>query len=346
MKHQFARSFRSFLIQAPLLLLAFILFSPQTGLAQPSDPQARSNLRARMEQVMGSLPSQERRTALDIKFLDETDCGKYIRRFISYQSEPGSRVSAYLLIPKNVFAGKSTAFGMLCLHQTHAQGQKVVVGLGDSPNDEYGVELAERGFVCIAPPYPLLADYAPDLQALGYASGTMKAIWDNIRALDVMETLPYVKKGSYGAIGHSLGGHNAIFTACFEPRIKVVVSSCGFDSFSDYMNGNIKGWTSQRYMPRLLNYPLEQLPFDFPDLIRSLAPRGLFVYAPIGDTNFKWKSVDRVVAEALPAYKAKGAAANIVVKHPDAAHSFPKEIREEAYDFIGAMLPMTESKPK
>ena len=33
----------------------------------------------------------------------------------------------------------------------------------------------------------------------------------------------------FGALGHSLGGHNAIFTAVFDPRLKVVVSSCGFD---------------------------------------------------------------------------------------------------------------------
>ena len=28
------------------------------------------------------------------------DCGKYLRRLISYASEPGSRVPAYLLVPK------------------------------------------------------------------------------------------------------------------------------------------------------------------------------------------------------------------------------------------------------
>ena len=50
-------------------------------------------------------------------------------------------------------------------------------------------------------------------------SGTMKAIWDNKRALDVLDTLPFVKHGSYGTIGHSLGGHNSIFTAIFDHRI-------------------------------------------------------------------------------------------------------------------------------
>ena len=66
----------------------------------------------------------------------------------------------------------------------------------------------------------------------------MKAIWDNIRGLDLLESLRFVKRGRYGAIGHSLGGHNAIYTAVFDQRIKVVVSSCGFDSYLDYYDGD------------------------------------------------------------------------------------------------------------
>ena len=120
--------------------------------------------------------------------------------------------------------------------------------------------LAERGYIVIAPAYPLMANYQPDLKALGYQSGTMKAIHDNIRALDLLETLPFVRKGKYGVIGHSLGGHNAIFTAIFDPRICVVVCSCGFDSFLDYYHGDPanwqpgRGWCQERYMPRLADY--------------------------------------------------------------------------------------------
>src|SRR5205807_193368 len=106
----------------------------------------------------------------------------------------------------------------------------------------------------LAPAYPLMANYQPDLKALGYQSGTMKAIWDNIRGLDLLESLPFVNKRKLGAIGHSLGGHNAIYTAVFDQRIRVIVSSCGFDSFLDYKGGDIRGWTSERYMPRLLAY--------------------------------------------------------------------------------------------
>src|SRR5947207_10132685 len=121
------------------------------------------------------------------------------------------------------------------------EGNRPVVGLGapgSKPGRNYGEELAQRGFVVIVPPYPHLANYNPDLKGLGYQSGTMKAIWDNIRALDLLESLPYVRTNGFAAIGHSLGGHNSIYTAVFDDRIKIVVSSCGFDSFRDYKNGD------------------------------------------------------------------------------------------------------------
>ena len=227
---------------------------------------------------------------------------------------------------------------MLALHQTHPLGQKVVVGLSNSTNDEYGVGLVKRGFVVLAPPYPLLANYQPDLKKLGYVSGTMKAIWNNIRGLDLLESLSYVRTNGFGAIGHSLGGHNSIYTAVFDERIKVVVSSCGFDSFRDHMNGNIRGWTSERYMPRLLEYPLSGLPFDFYEVIAALAPRRVFVNAPLGDTNFKWQSVDAVCGQARKVYAVYGRSDRLIVEHPDCGHLFPKQMQEKAFELMEQVL--------
>lgn len=293
----------------------------------------------RMQEVMGRVPVEHRLRPLNVKIIEEIDCGEYVRRFLTYESEPNSSVPTYLLIPKAVLSGTAKTHGILCLHQTHSAGQKVVVGLGESPNDEYGVELVKRGYVCIAPPYPLLANYAPNLKGLGYESGTMKAILDNIRALDLLESLPYIKRGAFASIGHSLGGHNGLFTAAFDSRIKVVVTSCGFDSFRDYKGGDIRGWTSERYMPRLLHYYPSNLPFDFHEVLSVIAPRRIFINAPIGDSNFKWGSVDKVVQIALPTYQLYRAESNIVVTHPEAGHLFPSEMGQRAYEMIERELP-------
>ena len=137
---------------------------------------------------------------------------------------------------------------------------------------------AERGYVTLAPSYPLMARYQPDIRALGWQSGALKSIWDNTRGLDLLESLPFVKRGAFGAIGHWLGEHNAVFTSVFDERIQVVVSSCGLDSFLDYYGGDEKvwlpekGWTQTRYMPRLSQYRgrLAEIPFDFHELIGAL----------------------------------------------------------------------------
>ncbi len=290
-----------------------------------------------MQTVMGALPGEAKRCPLDVRIEEEVDCGTYVRRKLTYTSEPNSRVPAYLLIPKTALAGK-TAHGILTLHQTHALGNKVVVGFGKSSNDVYGVELVQRGYVCLAPAYPLLADYNPDWRALGYTSGTMKAIWDNIRGLDLLEALPFVEREQFAAIGHSLGGHNSIYTAAFDDRIKVIVSSCGFDSYVDYKDGNITGWTSDRYMPRLKTILLKDLPFDVPEILAALAPRAVFVNAPIGDANFKWRSVDDCATAARPVFALYGAGNKLRIEHPDCPHEFPKSMREAAYDFIDKEL--------
>ena len=292
-----------------------------------------------MQEVMGPLPGKDRRCPLEVKVEEETDCGSYVRRLISYQSEPGQRVPAYLLVPKALLAGNGKAApAVLSLHPTHQLGFKVTVGLAKYPNSEYGRELAERGYVVLATPYPLLSNYNPDIKKLGYQSGTMKAIWDNIRGLDVLESLPFVKPGRFAAIGHSLGGHNSVYTAAFDDRIKVVVSSCGLDSYRDYMGGKIKGWTSDRYMPKLLDYKLEDIPFDFHEIIGALAPRQVLIVAPIGDTNFRYKSVDAVARSAGEVYQLYGAAKNLHVEHPNVGHEFPPQMRDEAYRLIDTVL--------
>jgi dienelactone hydrolase len=270
-----------------------------------------------------------------------------VRRLITYAAEPGGRTPAYLCIPKAALNGKSVVPGVLCLHPTENKiGHKVVVGLGGKENRQYASELAERGFVTIAPSYPLLANYQPDLKALGYESGTMKAIWDNIRALDVLDSLSFVKHGRYATIGHSLGGHNSVYTAVFDGRLKVIVSSCGLDRYRDYYDGDPKrwqpeqGWCQTRYMLKLADYRgrLEEIPFDFPELLAALAPREVYINAPLRDSNFRWKSVDLCVEAARKVYALHGVEHSIQVEHPDSEHDFPDAQREKAYALIERVL--------
>jgi dienelactone hydrolase len=316
-----------------------LVFHDREGHIKPVKSKAdwekrRAEILRGMQEITGPFPGKEKRCELASLVHEEVDCGSHLRRLIDYASEPASRVPAYLLIPKEALTSKKKFPAVLALHPTDMEyGHRVLVEQLRSHYRAYGTELAERGYVVLAPAYPLMANYQPDLKALGYQSGTMKAIRDNVRGLDLLDSLPFVRRGAYGALGHSLGGHNAIYTAVFDDRIKVVVSSCGFDSYVDYMDGKIKGWTSERYMPRLLRYQgrLQEVPFDFHELLGALAPRAVFVNAPLGDTNFKARSVDEITRAASQIFQLYGVPGKLRVEHPDCGHDFPEEIRQQAY---------------
>ncbi len=312
----------------------------------------RESILAAMQSVMGDLPRQKDHQPPTVRVDEEVDCETYVRRKIAYQSQPGCFTPAYLCIPKSLLGdSKERAPAILCLHPTDNQvGHDVVVGLGGKANRQYAAELAERGYVTLAPSYPLLAGYQPDLDALGWESGTLKAVWDNIRGIDLLQSLPFVRPDAIGAIGHSLGGHNSVYTAVFDRRIQVVISSCGLDSYRDYYDGDRQrwsagqGWTSTRYMPRLAAYQdrLDEIPFDFPEMIGALAPRHVLIIAPLHDSNFRAASVDRVAASARPVFELLGHRQRLDVIHPDCAHDFPQPMRQTAYALFNKVLRQQE----
>ena len=56
--------------------------------------RTRADLLARMEIVMGKFPGPEKKCPLDVQVTEDVDCGDYVRKFLTYQSEPGARVPA------------------------------------------------------------------------------------------------------------------------------------------------------------------------------------------------------------------------------------------------------------
>jgi pimeloyl-ACP methyl ester carboxylesterase len=298
----------------------------------------RAAIRKKMEQVMGPLPGKDRIVPLDVKVLEETKLEKYTRIKLTYAAEKDDRVPAYLLIP-NERKGKLAA--MLCLHQTINMGKAETVGLGPNDTRRYALHLVERGYVTLAPDYPSFGEYPYDFKKSNYVSGSMKAIWNNMRAVDLLQARPEVDPERIGVIGHSLGGHNAMFTAAFDERLKVIVSNCGFTSFPKYYKGNLKGWTSDRYMPRIateFGLDPKQMPFDFTDVVISFAPRAFLASSPIKDHKFEVDGVKDVIAAATSVYEQLGAKEKLQANYPDCGHDFPPEVRKVAYEFIDRWL--------
>lgn len=314
--------------------------------------ERRADALSRMELVMGPLPSEEKRVPLDMRIVSEFVHDKYIRLKIDYAVEPGDRVPAWLLVPREATQNPQAKLpAMLCLHQTVGIGKDEPAGLGGNPNLHYAKELAERGYVTLAPDYlggdiPEVGirggfgQYRTDPYQLGYVSGSMKGIWNHIRAVDLLQSLPYVDPERIGVIGHSLGGYNSLFVAAFEPRIKLVVSSCGFTSFPKYYGGNLTGWSHRGHMPRIATiYDKDpaKVPFDFPDVLAAIAPRPIFINAPTKDF-FDVSGVKDCVEAVRPIYEAFGVPERLVAVHPEGGHDFPPQVREAAYRFVDKFL--------
>lgn len=307
----------------------------------------RREVLSRMELVMGSFPIQKRKPPLDLKMLESDDLPTVTRRKILYASEEGDRTPGYLLRPRKL---KGKVPGILCLHPTVPAGAADVAGIVvQDLAGAYALELAERGYVTLAPDYPDLpiiskgfGGYVFDSYRHGYQSQTMKGIWNHMRGVDLLQSLPEVDPQRIGCVGHSLGGHNTLFTGAFDPRIQVLISSCGFTSFKDYHGGELAGWSKEVYMPLIAvqrhNNPAD-MPFDFSDVLIALAPRPLFINAPLHDQDFDITGVRETLALVRPIYENDFHAGDrLVAVHPNCVHSFPPDIRHQAYEFLDKWL--------
>ncbi|WP_232834962.1 alpha/beta hydrolase [Pleomorphovibrio marinus] len=315
----------------------------------PTWEQFRDEWKKAMETFMGEVPKAIT-TLPTYTILDSLISEKFVRYHIQYPSTSEMTVPAYLYIPKQKLKEKLPA--VLALHSTGELGKKIVDGQSELENRAVARELAERGYVVLAPDYPSFGDLKDhDFSTDGFESGTMLAIWNHKRGIDLLQSLPYVAPELIGTIGHSLGGHNALFLSAFDQRVKATVSSCGWTPFSHYdigeeasqrYGGRLGPWAQERYMPRIGNHlEDEELPFDFVHIIGSIAPRALFSSSPKGDSNFSVEGVKEVAPLLSAIYRYFGNPESLKVVYPDAGHDFPSETREAAYHFLDQQLDFT-----
>ncbi len=93
-----------------------------------------------------------------------------------------------------------------------------------------------------------------------------------------------------------------------------------------------------RIRDRYQNDP-DQVPFDFYEVLAAIAPRSIFVNAPVGDANFDHSGVRKVIAEVGRAYAVSGTVGEkLVARFPDCEHDFPPEVREESYAWLQQQL--------
>jgi dienelactone hydrolase len=292
--------------------------------------------------------------------LSEADCGSYLRRKISIQVQPHDRMPAYLLIPKRLLASTppARAPAILCFYgTTSGAGKERTVGLsGRSPgtppekNSGFAVTFAEAGFVAFAAdylrdgeriepgrrPYDTTDFYQefPDWSIHG------KDIWDNMRAIDYLQTLDFVDPDKIGMTGHSYGGHSTIFAAALEPRIKVAVAN---GPVSDFLHHGLhwavpKGGNNSQSMPALRPYVLDHtlpLPVTFYEFTALIAPRPFLCGQAVGERRPREEENYAAVKQV---YDALGCPERVRYHWYAGDHDYPPAAQQAAVEWFQRWL--------
>jgi dienelactone hydrolase len=312
-------------------------------------PRERERIRAGVMKLLGPFPTNT--VPLDPRVVSETDCGSYVRKKISIQVQPGDRMPAWLLVPKEL---KGRVPAIICFYGTSSgAGKDTTVGLsgakpGSPPvrNRAFAIDMVEAGFVALAPdflrdgermppsgrPYDTSDFYArfPEWSCVG------KDIWDTMRAVDYLETLPFVAADRIGMVGHSYGGHTTIFAAALEPRIKAAFASGPVSDFRGHgMHWAVpKGAGNSQSLPNLRPYMLNHslpIPAEFYEWTALIAPRPLWVNQAVGERRPHEEENHAAVRQV---YEALGVRERVHYAWCAGDHDFPPAARAAAVEWF------------
>jgi len=163
--------------------------------------------------ISPSLQSMKKKTNYTIK---ELEINSTIKR----------KINIIITIPKT---SKNKLPAVVCI-AGHG-GNRYSVYEKESVYHGFGTSLAEKGYITISADVGQHTVYEQNRTLMG------ERLWDLMRCIDYLESLPLVDKSRIGCAGLSLGGEMVMWLAAMDQRIKVTVSS-GFLTVMDQMEQN------------------------------------------------------------------------------------------------------------
>lgn len=304
----------------------------------------RDRRRRRFDELLGPLPSG---VPLAPETLGSVHCEGYVRHRVVFDSEAAMSVPAYLLVPDD---RRAPGPAVLAIHG-HGPGKAHVCGLArtDQPNADYAHQLAQRGYVVLAPDLRNFGERLDDGPSDHYACDTnlvhavmagavplTQNLWDMARALDFLEQQPLVDPARLGVAGLSYGGTAALFLAAFDPRVAVAVVS-----------GYLSSWASSHAIPlnmcgsQVLPGTLGRL--EHVDIGALVAPRPMLVESGDQDPIFPIDAARRTVSQLRQVYAALGAEGRLQHDVFAGGHQWHGQ---EAYAFLDHWLQIDKPAPR
>jgi dienelactone hydrolase len=305
--------------------------------------------RAALADCLGFLDTK--RVGPAAKEIERVDRGSFVRHKMVIRTSSTSQLPLYLLIPKKIAKPRAA---VLALHG-HGYGVKDIVGLWedgterrtpDGYHKDFGVALAERGFVVAAPEISCFGERQMEnvarFGAVGmsgtchnaatYAMMLGKSIaglrvMDGLRVVDYLQSRPEVNRNSIGAMGISGGGMHAFFSTAIDRRIKTAVVSGYFCDWRDSILSLFH--CTCNFVPGLLNLG------ELSDLAGLIAPRPVLVEHGVRDPIFPIAKVKATVAKAKRAWKVFGAEENFQTDYFEGRHRINGDV---AYEFLAKHL--------
>ena len=236
-----------------------------------------------------------------------------------YHSRAEVAIPAYLSIPKGVTA-KTPA--VLCIHGHVPGGKESVISGNGEFGSPYGRDLAEQGVITLCPDNAGMGERAHPsggcdflwrrLNYLGYDL-TGYRVYDLMRGVDYLQSLPEVDEGRIGIAGLSGGCWLGIVHAALDERVRAAVLSGYFTTFAQ------TSWFGHC----ICHHPkgIGEL-CEMPDIAGLIAPRPIFVEWGTEDVS---RPVHPAFEIAQRIYRAANAGDQITLQEFEAGHLFSGE---------------------
>ncbi len=251
--------------------------------------------------------------------------GDYSVEKVYFESRPGFYVTGNLYRP----VGKTGPFpGVLSPHGHWAYGRLENGADGSIP--ARGISLARQGYVVFS--YDMVGyndsrqvDHRlldPRLAQWGIGSLGLH-LWNSIRSVDFLESLPDVDKSRLACTGASGGGTQTFLLTAVDDRIKV---SAPVNMISHYMQG---GDVCE-------NAPNLRLDTSNVEIGALMAPRPMLMVSAAGDWTRDTPRIEFPAIESV--YALLGAKDKVATVQFIADHNYNRDSREAVYGFFARWL--------